>query len=81
MTEQEFFNQFNEAAESLQSEALQLTNDLDEARELYQETAHHALKNKQEVADIASFRDWASKLMQNLFHGKTPFPTFQKSAN
>ncbi len=81
MTDQEFFNQFNKAAESLQSEALQLTNNLDEARELYQETAFHALKKKEELVDISTFRKWVSKLMHNLFHGKSRFQSFQKSVN
>jgi RNA polymerase sigma-70 factor (ECF subfamily) len=74
MTVLEFFTQFNNTASSLQSEALHLTKNEDEARELYQETVHRALQRKHEVIDATSFSTWAFGLMQSIFAKKRRHP-------
>ncbi len=66
MTYREFFKQFNQSAPSLQSEAVKLTENMEQARELYQETAHKALKRRREISEHSDFQNWAGKLMRNI---------------
>lgn len=71
MTYREFFKQFNQSAPSLQSEAIKLSENMEQARELYQETAHKAMKRRQEIEKSSDFRLWAGNLMRNISSTKS----------
>ena len=67
MSTLDFYNQFNSLTNVLQSFAYNLTNNMEDARDLYQETAHRAIKNKEKFTPGTNFKAWLMTIMKNIF--------------
>ena len=63
----EFYNHFNELDKILNSFAYKLTRDVESARDLFQETAYRALKNKSKFSPGTNFKAWTLTIMKNIF--------------
>lgn len=63
----EFHNRFNEFANILQAFAYNLTKDFEESRDLFQETAYRALKNRDKFLPGTNFKAWLFTIMKNIF--------------
>ena len=66
MSISEFYTRFDYFSQTLQASALSMTNDMDRARELYQETAYRALKKREEIMTGTNTKDRLTKLMTKL---------------
>lgn len=67
MTANEFYRHFEEVTPIIQGFAYKLTNSMEEARDLYQETAYRALKNKEKFRPNTNFKAWTMTIMKNIF--------------
>lgn len=67
MTTIDFNNSFNKMASVLQSFAYNLTKNSDESKDLFQETAFRALKNKDKFVPGTNFKAWLFTIMKNIF--------------
>ncbi len=67
MSTLDFYGQFNNLTNVLQSFAYKLTNNMEDARDLYQETAHRAIKNKEKFTPGTNFKAWLMTIMKNIF--------------
>ena len=72
MKTHDFFGKINNVASLLQSQAYDLTRDMDEARALYIETVYHAKKNSNNFNQGISFKDWILSIMMMVFRGVSP---------
>jgi RNA polymerase sigma-70 factor (ECF subfamily) len=63
----EFDNRFQEYSGILQAFAYNLTKDFEESRDLYQETAFRALKNRDKFSPGTNFKAWLFTIMKNIF--------------
>ena len=63
----EFFTRFNQMNSVLNNFAYKLTKNLDEAKDLYQETAFRAIKNKGKYRVGTNFQAWLFTIMKNIF--------------
>jgi RNA polymerase sigma-70 factor (ECF subfamily) len=63
----EFHNRFDELSSILHSFAYNLTKDFEEARDLFQETAYRALKNRDKFLPGTNFKAWLFTIMKNIF--------------
>ncbi|HMR42704.1 MAG TPA: RNA polymerase sigma factor [Saprospiraceae bacterium] len=63
----EFNNRFNEFTNILQAFAYNLTKDFEESRDLFQETAYRALKNRDKFLPGTNFKAWLFTIMKNIF--------------
>lgn len=63
----EFYGQFNNLTSSLNSFAYNLTKSLEDAKDLYQETAFRALTNKDKFTPGTNFKAWLFTIMKNIF--------------
>lgn len=67
MTSLEFNCQFNQLQKKLLPFAYRLTNNLEDAKDLIQETAMRAFKNKEKFENGTNFRAWVITIMRNTF--------------
>lgn len=66
MTNPTFYQKFNDNIPRIQGYASELTTDFDTARFLYLETAHQAMKHKEDLKK-ESFDDWLVSTMKNAY--------------
>lgn len=67
MSTQDFYQNIDSIYSPLQSFALGLTKNMDDARDLFQETVFKALKNKDKFSIGTNFKAWIMTLMRNTF--------------
>jgi len=63
----EFDNKLNQLSNILHSFAYNLTKDSEAARDLYQETAYRAIKNRDKFSPGTNFKAWLFTIMKNIF--------------
>ncbi|MDX1666433.1 MAG: RNA polymerase sigma factor [Saprospiraceae bacterium] len=61
------YQQFNALTNTLNAFAMSLTNDKEEAKDLFQETAYRTFKNKDKYRKGTNFRAWVMTIMKNIF--------------
>jgi len=67
MTAIDFNEKFNGLTSQLQAFAYKLTNNMEDARDLYQETAYRAYKNMEKFQLNTNFKAWTMTIMKNIF--------------
>ena len=67
LSEKDFNRKFQELSSSLKAFAYNLTKDDEEAKDLYQETAFRAIKNKEKFNPGTNFKAWIMTIMKNIF--------------
>ncbi len=67
MSAKEFYNYIDDVSSPLESFALSLTKDMEDAKDLFQETVFKALKNKDKFRIGTNFKAWIMTLMRNTF--------------
>ena len=67
MTAVEFNSSFNKMATLLQSFAYNLTKNMEDAKDLFQETAYRAITNRDKFRDGTNFKAWLFTIMKNIF--------------
>ena len=67
MSTTEFYRFIDDVQSPLESFALSLTKDMEDARDLFQETVFKALKNKEKFRIGTNFKAWIMTLMRNTF--------------
>lgn len=63
----EFVNKFNQTTSLLNAFAYNLTKNVDDARDLFQETAYRAIKNQDKFRPGTNFKAWLMTIMKNIF--------------
>ncbi|MEE9437790.1 MAG: RNA polymerase sigma factor [Saprospiraceae bacterium] len=63
----EFDSKFNFLTTALNSFAYNLTKNREDAKDLYQETAFRAMKNKEKFKTGTNFKAWTFTIMKNIF--------------
>ncbi|MBP7272379.1 MAG: RNA polymerase sigma factor [Saprospiraceae bacterium] len=63
----EFNSRFYQMAAILQAFAFNLTQNIEDARDLFQDTAFRALTNKDKFATGTNFKAWLFTIMKNIF--------------
>jgi RNA polymerase sigma-70 factor (ECF subfamily) len=63
----EFYNKFDELTSSLENFAFNLTKNVEDARDLFQETAFRAIKNRDKFRPGTNFKAWTFTIMKNIF--------------
>lgn len=67
MTALEFYNKFDKMTPVLNSFAYNLTKNMEDAKDLYQETAFRALTNREKFRTGTNFKAWLFTIMKNIF--------------
>lgn len=67
MSRLEFYSQFDQMTMHLQSFAYNLTKNVDDAKDLFQETAFRALSNREKFNPGTNFKAWLFTIMKNIF--------------
>ncbi len=67
MTTIEFDNKFNTMSSLLHSFAYNLTKNVEDARDLFQETAFRAMTNREKFRTGTNFKAWLFTIMKNIF--------------
>ncbi|MCF8245633.1 MAG: RNA polymerase sigma factor [Saprospiraceae bacterium] len=67
MSKFEFNNRFFELSPALNAFAYSLTQNMDDAKDLYQETAFRAMSNREKFMPGTNFKAWAFTIMKNIF--------------
>lgn len=67
MSAKEFYHYIDDITTPLESFALSLTKDMEDSRDLFQETVFKALKNKEKFRIGTNFKAWIMTLMRNTF--------------
>lgn len=67
MTTYEFDNNFNKMSSVLKSFAYNLTKNGEEAKDLFQETAYRAMRNREKFNPGTNFKAWLFTIMKNIF--------------
>lgn len=67
MTSLEFNNKLNGLTSLLHSFAYNLTKNMEDAKDLYQETAFRALSNREKFQPGTNFKAWMFTIMKNIF--------------
>ncbi len=67
MSKFEFNNRFFELSPVLNAFAYSLTQNMDDAKDLYQETAFRAMSNREKFMPGTNFKAWAFTIMKNIF--------------
>ncbi len=70
MTTLEFYNKFQPYEKQLIAYAFTLTNNRDEANDLYQETVFRILKNWKQFKEGSNLKAWSYTIMKNSFINK-----------
>jgi len=63
----EFTNKFNQTTSLLNAFAYNLTKNVEDARDLFQETAYRAIKNQEKFRPGTNFKAWLMTIMKNIF--------------
>jgi len=63
----EFMNKFQSTTSLLNAFAYNLTKNVDDARDLFQETAYRAIKNQEKFRPGTNFKAWLMTIMKNIF--------------
>lgn len=67
MSHVEFYNRFDQLSAILHSFAYNLTKNVEDARDLFQETAFRALTNREKFNPGTNFKAWLFTIMKNIF--------------
>ena len=67
MTQAEFYNRFDKMSSLLHSFAYNLTKNMEDAKDLYQETAFRAMTNREKFRAGTNFKAWLFTIMKNIF--------------
>jgi RNA polymerase sigma-70 factor (ECF subfamily) len=67
MSQPEFYNKFDQMSSLLHSFAYNLTKNVEDAKDLYQETAFRAMTNKEKFRPGTNFKAWLFTIMKNIF--------------
>ncbi len=67
MSQSEFYTRFNEMSNLLNSFAYNLTKNVEDAKDLFQETAYRAMTNRDKFAPGTNFKAWLFTIMKNIF--------------
>ena len=67
MTTLEFNSNLNKIASLLQSFAYNLTKNIEDAKDLFQETSYRAITNRDKFRDGTNFKAWLFTIMKNIF--------------
>lgn len=67
MSTMEFTTRLNQLSAILHSFAYNLTKDSEAARDLYQETAYRAIKNREKFSPGTNLKAWLFTIMKNIF--------------
>ena len=67
MTALEFYNKFDTMTPMLNSFAYNLTKSIEDAKDLYQETAFRAMTNREKFRTGTNFKAWLFTIMKNIF--------------
>ena len=67
MSQLEFYSRFDEMTALLHSFAFNLTKNVEESKDLFQETAFRALTNKEKFQPGTNFKAWLFTIMKNIF--------------
>lgn len=67
MSTLDFYSNFDKVTTVLRSFAYKLTQNVEDARDLYQETAYRAMKNKEKFNPGTNFKAWLMTIMKNIF--------------
>nr|MBS0037196.1 RNA polymerase sigma factor [Saprospiraceae bacterium] len=67
MSSIEFYNKFHALSNMLNAFAYNLTKNMEEAKDLYQETAFRALTNRDKFRPGTNFKAWLFTIMKNIF--------------
>ncbi len=70
MTINEFYSNFDKLSKILQDLACSLTKNMEDARDLYQETAYRAFKNRQDAGNDKNFQTWSTNIMKSIFSNR-----------
>ena len=63
----EFMDKFNQTSSLLNAFAYNLTKNVDDAKDLFQETAFRAIKNQEKFQPGTNFKAWLMTIMKNIF--------------
>ena len=63
----EFYSRFEQMSSLLNSFAYNLTKNVDDAKDLFQETAYRALNNREKFRPGTNFKAWLFTIMKNIF--------------
>ncbi len=67
MSQVDFYSKFDEMTILLHSFAFNLTKNVEEAKDLFQETAYRALTNMEKFRPGTNFKAWLFTIMKNIF--------------
>jgi len=67
MAKSDFYSNLDKVTIVLKSFAYNLTQNAEDARDLYQETAYRAIKNKEKFNPGTNFKAWLMTIMKNIF--------------
>jgi len=67
MSQLEFYTRFDQMASLLHSFAYTLTKNVEDAKDLYQETAFRAMTNREKFRPGTNFKAWLFTIMKNIF--------------
>ncbi len=67
MSTVEFQDRFNQMSSVLQTFAYNLTKNVEDAKDLFQETAFRAMSNKEKFQAGTNFKAWLFTIMKNIF--------------
>ncbi len=67
MSTLEFNSRLNQMSSILHSFAYKLTKDIEASRDLYQETAYRAIKNREKFSPGTNLKAWLFTIMKNIF--------------
>jgi RNA polymerase sigma-70 factor (ECF subfamily) len=67
MSASDFYKEFDGLTSVLKMFAYNLTQNFDDARDLYQETAYRAIKNREKFTAGTNFKAWLMTIMKNIF--------------
>ena len=67
MSQSEFYNNFNQMSALLHSFAYNLTKNVEDSKDLFQETAYRAMTNRDKFRPGTNFKAWLFTIMKNIF--------------
>ncbi len=67
MSQAEFYNKFDQMASLLHAFAYNLTKNVEDAKDLFQETAYRAMTNRDKFRPGTNFKAWLFTIMKNIF--------------
>ncbi len=67
MSQPDFYHKFDQMSSLLHSFAYNLTKNIEDAKDLYQETAFRAMTNRDKFRPGTNFKAWLFTIMKNIF--------------